>query len=144
MGLLRRIKADYVEARKNKEYRAKVLNTLHTSASDVGRIKGNRETSDEEVMVIINAMIKNNTNSLSSGMSGSSRKSAVEDIKILKSYLPQMLTNDELEAILADLVNGLPVRDIVEKDRVINKLEEYYLGRYNRNYASKLVDGLLS
>lgn len=107
MSLLETIKKDQFEARKSKDaIKASLLTTLYSEASMIGKNAGNRETTDDETIKVIQKFLKgvNETITILEKASNvASLGSSVREKEILEAYLPKMATEAEVRATVSEL-----------------------------------------
>lgn len=65
------------------------------------------------------------------------------EIQLYEKYLPQLLTIDQLTAVIQDIIENLPERSPKQMGVVMSKLKIEYLGRYDGTVASQLVKQFL-
>lgn len=144
MTLLQTIKTDLISARKSKDtITTNVLTTLIGEAEAIGKNNGNRETTDAEVIALVKKFTNNIMETLKVLDSNDSRVIVlVSEKKILKQYLPQQLTVDELTAIIQSIVTEL---NASKKDmgKVLGKLKQQYAGQYDGALAATITGQLL-
>lgn len=104
--LLKRLKKDLLEARKNKAKEVAnvltpVLGDLQTAYRKAPRGFEFDDMPDEPVMEIINSHLKGANFTLSKDPDN---KEAKESIKILMEYKPKPLTEEELESIISEFI----------------------------------------
>lgn len=141
MSILEQIRADSVSARKSGDkLKSGLLVTLLSEAQSVGK-NANRETTDEETIAVIKKFIKNaeetSRNALASVQTNKMdavQKSA-DEVKILSSYLPKQLTEDEIKII----ISGLKAGEIMEPSmkNIMAYFKEMYAGRYDGAMVAK-------
>lgn len=106
MILLEQIKKDQFEARKSREaVKASLLTTLYSEALMVGKNDGNRETTDEETIKVIQKFLKGVNETLEALNHSSDGRViiAIEEKKILESYLPKMASEEYVRAAVLEL-----------------------------------------
>jgi uncharacterized protein YqeY len=146
--LLEKIRADSLVARKQKEVSAAFLVTLLSEAQNIGKNKGNRETTDEEVIALVKKF-KLNSQELLKALVEQGRAfsyayiAAEQEIEYLDSLLPKQLSEQELTAILQDIIKEIG-NDKKNMGKVMAKLKEEYFGKYDGAQASALVKKLLN
>lgn len=152
--MLRTIKKDQVQARKDKDaVRATLLTTL------IGEIEGEltrldpalREAkSDEIAMATIKSFLKKNKEGQEYMSKSEIHPAAVEanlaqaraEQAILESYLPTQLTETQLEEIFkAEFPDGITVK---ERGRAMAILKANYNGLYDGKLASDVLGRLIS
>lgn len=137
MTMMERIRADQLQARKAKdEIATGLLTALVGEATMVGKNAGNRETTDDEVLAMVQKFVKNarETQKLAP-----SDKIATE-IKMLEGYLPQQMTADELREVVVALRTENPAANM---GVVMKHLKDNFGGRYDGKVASQVVKDTL-
>ena len=109
--LLDKIKADLLEARKNKwQGKVNLLTTLVSEATMIGKNDGNRETTDAETVQVIQKFIKNTLETMfaleHTGRWDESDAAEIE-LRILERYLPQQMTDHELAGAIMEIIVDL-------------------------------------
>jgi uncharacterized protein YqeY len=137
MTLFETIKADQLAARKaHMNERAALLTTLIGEASMIGKNNGNRETTDAEVIKVVESFVKNLNANLQIFTKGSVHHSNTANEKeILEKYLPQKYTEDELTLIIA----GYVLTFGCDMGKIMTGLKKDHVGNYDGALASKLV-----
>lgn len=137
MSLLQKLKNDQLSLRKLKNSKdALILTTLIGEASIIGKNNGNRESTDSEVITVIKKFIKNIEETLK--IVPDHEKSLYEK-DILTKYLPEQLTNIELE----DIVLKLKTENNFKMGDIMKYLKENFEGRYDGKNASQLIKKIL-
>jgi uncharacterized protein YqeY len=136
-SLLQQIKDRSLEARKAKTPEAIYLTTLLGEASRPGKDNGNRESTDEEVLKVL-------TKFKTGAIEMLDVFERVEDVDkiivtkrelaILDSYLPKLMSNIELENIIAKFVIDADKKPSI--GMVMAYLKANYTGQYDGKAAS--------
>lgn len=142
MSLLQQIKSASLEARKAKESYAVFLVTLYSEAARPGLDDGKRESTDEEVIRVLKKFKEGIEQSLAVYEQRDDEVgtfAAKNELGIVKSYLPEALSADELEAVIAQLIyNGATsMKDLMAA------LKANFAGRYDGKLASDIIKQLL-
>jgi hypothetical protein len=140
MSLLQQIKADQLQARKNREtFKATFLTTLIGEAVMVGKNNGNRESTDEEVLATIRKFLKNNLETQKLA-----KVELLADLeyeqRILDSYLPQQMDRTALQSLVTTYFN----LGAKTKGELMKVLKAYHSGQYDGKLASEVIDEVLS
>lgn len=147
MSLINKIKADQLQARKNKNAVLKsLLTTLLGEAQAVGKNDGNRESTDAEVIATIKSFLKKVNETLDAiAVNGGDATNTLIEQYALKSYLPKQLSEDELTLIVTSHIDS-HVEDASMKSMgiVMNHLKTVYDGQYDGKMASTVVRKVLS
>lgn len=147
MSLMQRIKADQLAARKNKDTEGiaiSLLTTLIGEASIIGKNAGNRESSDAEVITVIQKFIKNlqlTLQQVSESEAGKNVRAICEiELEILKKYLPKQLTVEDIYREIATVKEQ--VTDVKKlKGAVMKHFKEKFNGQYDSEIVLGIVDG---
>jgi uncharacterized protein YqeY len=140
MELLLKIKTDLFGLRKagTDKLSINLLTTLYREAANVGLNDGKRESTDAEVISVIRKFIKNLNECISVGITKQVDVSKYEaERDILNAYLPQQLTEMEIEAFVIPFVRE------GGKPSAMKALKETYAGQYDGKVASTVVDNLI-
>jgi len=142
MMLVERIKADNLAARKARNIETStLLTTLYAEVVKIGKDAGNRETTDEETVVVVKKFIKGIDETLH--YKGAPDATLQHEKEILVEYLPVQLSDDELEEIIRDLVLTMNADSVKQMGSVMSALKSEYNGEYDGMTASKLVKSYL-
>ena len=143
--LLDQIKQDQLSARKNQEKdKALLLTTLFSEAQMVGKNAGNRVTTDDEVVKVIQKFVKgiNETIEILSkdGKDFDAITKAQNEKTILESYLPKMASDDEItEAINEFAFTG---GDMSKIGLVMAHLKKTFGSAFNAKRATEIIKSL--
>lgn len=141
MTLIERVKADYLQARKDKSDTRGVLSALIGEAEAAGRIKEHRAPTNEEVLATVRSFLKKSNelrsllwNELPNDPISYQPKIDVVDreIAILESYLPKQLSEDDLEKIVRELQDPT-------LGTAMTHLKTYFPGQYDGKTASVVI-----
>ena len=125
MTLLEKIKQDNIAARKAKNtVKFALLTTLVSEISNIGKNDGNRETTEPESIAVVKKFIKGVDETLKAlEFSSNSRVLvAIEEKKILESYLPTQLSEIELTAVVDQIISTLADRSPKQMGVVMKRL----------------------
>ena len=149
MQLMEQIKADQLQARKEKETaRAKLLTTLLGEASIIGKNDGNRQTTDVEVVKVVKKFVKN-LDETAKALAGDSVKITMIQIEksILENYLPQQMNEQALAIVVQNIIlENLGSNEVSPKMMgvVMKQLKAEYDGQYDGKVASAIVKKALA
>lgn len=139
MTLLQQIKTDQLKCRRaHITYQAETLTTLYSEAAMIGKDDGNRETTDVEVIAIAKKFIKNIDETLKVCPADRTHGLMAER-KLIEMYLPQQLSEDELKALISDIVEAKSLNLPKDMGQVMKALSEAFTGQYDGKTASILV-----
>jgi len=138
--LLELIKSDQLEARKAKQTtRASLLTTLLGEAQMIGKNKGNRESTDSEVVAVTKSFLKKAREVADIAPSDK----IAEEIDILESYLPKQLTESDMKLIAATVILDNGYASPKDMGKIMKHFKETYDGQYDGAVLSKAVKALL-
>ena len=140
--LINKIKSDALEARKvRKTDTATLLTTLYSEASMIGKNAGNRESTDTEVLQVIEKFFKNANEVKNILLKKNKDVSHIEnEILVLSRYLPQKMSYEELGHVIRGIIKGL-TEDKSPKlmGEVMGMLKILHGGQYDGKMASEIV-----
>ena len=143
--ILEKLSKDSLEARKSKDtLRANLLVTVISDAKMVGKNAGNREPNEQEVTDVIKKFLKgiNDTLVILEKEGRDSSKETLEK-EILESYLPNQMTEAELEKAVNAIADSLPEKSAKMMGKVMAALKEQYPNQYDGKMASSVVKKVL-
>ncbi len=111
-------------------------------ASGKGNMQG---IDDSEITVMLQKMIKQRRDSIALYQKGNRQDLAdqeQEEINIISTYLPQQLSDQELQQVLRQLVKSLNVTSTKDFGKVMSSLKTQYLGRVDMGKAGALLKQL--
>lgn len=133
--LIDKIKADSLVARKERNtLLSNLLTTLYSEAAMVGKNDGNRETTDVEVVAVVKKFIKNAVEVLKVRNDADT----VYEVRVLESYLPKQLTEEQLVKYISDYKFFTPNANV---GQIMKYLKEDFSGQYDAKLASQLAKG---
>jgi len=140
MSLIQEIKDDQVACRKAGDKRkAATLTVLYSEAAMVGKTKGNRESTDEEVIKIAKSFIKHIDETLKVCPPEVQTEPLQAEKKLIERYLPKQLTEDELKTIISVMVTENKYTMPKDMGKVMKDLAAKYPGKYDGKIASAIA-----
>jgi len=140
--LINQIKSDALIARKARQTdTATLLTTLYSEASMIGKNAGNRESTDAEVLQVIEKFVKNANEIQNILLKKNKDVSHIEnEILVLSRYLPQKMSYEELGHVIRGIIKGL-TEDKSPKlmGEVMGMLKILHGGQYDGKLASEIV-----
>jgi len=142
VSLLERIEKDFKEALKRKdERRVSILRMLKASVKNKEIEKGSSLT-DEDLYEILNSFVRRGEESIEQ-FSKAGRDDLVEkerkELEIVRSYLPEQLSKDEIKEIIQEVVKEVGAAGI--KD--LGKVMKVVMPRVKRRADGRLVNNLV-
>jgi len=94
----------------------------------VGKNLGNRESTDQEVLQVIEKFVKNANEIQTILLKNNKDVSHIEnEIKTLSNYLPQKMNREELENVVRDIIEALKdINSEVQIGKVMSVLKNSY------------------
>lgn len=131
---------------------ATLFSTLIGEADKVGKGKGGRESTDFEVVGVIERFLTNanDNHAIHIARAEPDVKRIAELViekEVLAKYMPEplvQLTDEELNAEVASIVAALPERTMKQMGVVMGALKKNFEGRYNGDAAGKIVRAALA
>lgn len=144
MDLIHVIKAESITARKNKDkFVGGVLNTLIAEIEIVGKNNGNRTSTDAESVKVIQKFKKGTEENLVIMTKRQNLEKVAElkkEIEIYDAYLPRLMTEDELKAVLLKLDDEFFQPTV---GMFMKTMKERYAGLYDGKMALKICKEIM-
>ena len=146
--LLEKIKKDLVEyIKRGEKIKISVIRLLLATVKDkeISQRKNQiteDEINDNEILDIINKMIKQRDISAKTYLEGNRKDLADKEIfeaKILNDYLPEQLSDNELNKIINSTIKSLKANSIRDMGNIMKVIKESYSGKCDFQKVSKLV-----
>ena len=105
------------------------------------------ELDDERIIVILDKMVKQRRESISQYESADRTDLAEKEkyeIDIIQAYLPQALTDDEIEVIINDAIEQTGAASIKEMGKVMGVVKPKIVGRADMGEVSGKIKALLN
>jgi len=127
-----------------KEKNTLALNTVRLVIAEIKNkeVEKNSEITDEEILQIIRKQIKMREDSIQQFRSANREDLAekeAQELEILKSYLPEDLTDEELEKIIQETIKELNASSKKDFGRVIKEVIKKVQGRADSKKISELI-----
>ena len=141
----------------------KIINEMHLSMKSGDKIKSNalrtlvaklkdqqiklrKEISDEETLKVIKTLVKQRKES-SEIFSKAGRTELAEkenlEISILKKYLPEMISDDEIRILVKNIVNDIGAKDLSDIGKVMPLVMQKGKGQVDGKLANSILRELL-
>lgn len=147
MSLIQTIKADQVQARKQKLAAvASLLTTLIGEAEMIGKNAGSREVTDAEVIAMTQKFVKNISETITIlGDNDPRTLVLIGERCILEKYLPKQLSEAELRVAIQDIIGGIiTASQKPNMGSLMKVLKERFEGQYDGKMASMITKEELS
>ena len=102
--------------------------------------------SDDEIILILSNMVKQRKQSIIQYEEGGRIELAErerEEIKIIQEFLPNQLTNDEIQAEISKIIDAEDQLSIKDMGKIMGVLKNRFSGRMDFGKASEIVKALL-
>jgi uncharacterized protein YqeY len=111
------------------------------------QVQGRRPLADDELLALLQKMIKQRQESVEIYDKAGRRELADQErgeIEIISAYLPQQMSEPEVKAAIADIVRQVGAQNIKDMGKVMAALKVGYAGKMDFGKASSLVKGMLA
>lgn len=135
------------EAMRNKDKTRLVTLRMAQAAVKQIEIDERRELSDEEVLKVLDKMLKQRRDAASqyddAGREELGDKERAEMV-ILEEFMPAALTDDDLDGLIRIAISTTDAQGMKDMGRVMNELRPQVLGRVEMGHLSKKVKAALA
>ena len=144
-----RIQKDLVAAMKEKNVRKiAALREIKTAIMKYKTAADYKGTcTDADIVGIIQKLVKQHIESYDIYNNAGRTDLASEEfdqMKYLKEYLPQMMTNEQLEKVIDEVIKDLSISTMKDMGKVMGHLKETFPNQYDAKYASAYIKAKLS
>ncbi|MDD5888557.1 MAG: GatB/YqeY domain-containing protein [bacterium] len=145
--MVEKLKADMIEAMKNKEKERLTVIRMVKAAMDQEHIDRKREINDELLIDVVNKQIKMRRDSISEFEKGN-RLDLVdktqEEITILEKYLPEQLTLEEVNKIIDEIFEEVKPMGQKDMGKVMKEATTKLKGKTDMKMVSEIIKSRLS
>ncbi len=146
MSLFKKIQDDMYTAMKAGE--KETTNTLRTTLSKLKdkQIDKRDELSEEEIIKIIQTLVKQRKESIELFTKGGRDELAEtekNEINLLTNYLPQMIPDEEIKNIVENVINEISATSLSDMGKIMPEVMKRGRGLIDGKTAQKLVQELL-
>jgi len=147
MSLKDRIKADIKEAMRAKDTaRRDTLRNLSAAIKQV-EVDERKELSDSEIEAILTKYAKQREDALAQ-FKAAGREDLVAkeeaELKIVKSYLPEPLSDEELRALVEDVIKEVGATSMKDMGKIMGAIKSKVGSRADGSKVNKIVKDILS
>ncbi len=147
MSLKDRIKADIKEAMRAKDTaRRDTLRNLSAAIKQV-EVDERKELSDSEIEAILTKYAKQREDALAQ-FKAAGREDLVAkeeaELKIVKSYLPEPLSDEELKALVEDVIKEVGATSMKDMGKIMGAIKSKVGSRADGSKVNKIVKDILS
>ena len=148
MSLEENILNDYKEAMKKRDsIKSSALSLLRAELINVAISKNKKSLDDNDVMSVIKKQIKQRQDSIEQFKKGNrldlSEKESTE-LKILMSYLPPQLSEEEVSRLVEEAIAMVGAKDLKDMGSVMKEVNSKIAGRSDGRMVSDIVRSKLS
>ena len=149
MNLKEKLQVDLVEAQKAKDgLKVSTLRMLAAAAKNFEIEKGGAgfSASEEDLISVIQKQVKQREDSIESYKSGGRAELAEKEkkeLEILQNYLPEMISEEEIEKLVASAIKETSASSLADIGKVMGKLSNLR-GKADMGVVSTLVKKKLS
>lgn len=125
----------------------RLVNAAIKNADIEARTAGKQPLSDDEVMGLMQKLIKQRQESVELYTKGGRQELADQErqeIKIIQGFLPQQMSEAEAKAAIAEVIKQEGATGMKDMGKVMAALKSAYAGRMDFGNASGVVKGLLA
>ncbi len=111
-------------------------------ADESGEATGKDKVSDQDILALLQKMIKQRRESATTYRQGNREDLAVaeeEEVKIIEEFLPQQMTEDEMRAAVKTVMAETGCAGLKDMGRTMAVLKERYTGQMDFGKASAMV-----
>ena len=144
-----RIQKDLIEAMKEKNtLRIAALREIKTAIMKYKTSADYKGTcTDADIIGIIQKLVKQHTESYNIYKDAGRIDLASEEfgqMEYLEEYLPQMMSNEQLEKVIDEVIRDLGLSTMKDMGKVMGHLKETFPNQYDAKYASTYIKSKLS
>lgn len=146
MSLNEKLMADLKESMKNKDTIKKSVVTMVRAAIKQREVDERITLTEDDILDIIAKQQKQRKDALAE-FEKAGREDLIDqtkqEIEILASYLPQQLTDEELENIVSDAIKAVNAQSMKDMGKIMGKVNEVAKGRADGKRINEMVKKLL-
>ncbi len=119
---------------------------LTANRDEQGQATGRDKISDQDILALLQKMIKQRRESLETYRSAGRDDLAdqeVAEISVIESYLPRQMSDDEMRSAVTALVSELNAKGLKDMGRVMAALKERHTGSMDFGKASAMLKDAL-
>ena len=114
---------------------------------DVARPRGDQQIGDEEILNLLQSLIKSRRESAELYKQGSRQDLAGKEeaeIAVIEQFLPKQMSDEETKAAVRELVASLGASSVKDMGKVMGALKSKYAGQLDITKASVIVKQVLA
>lgn len=142
MALIDQIDQDLTGAMKDGQ--ETIVSTLRMLKSAIKntQIQKQKELTDEDIVSVIQSQIKSRQDSVEMYTKGGREelaKKETDEINIIKKYLPEQMSEEEITKQVKSIITELNATSIQDMGKVMGKASENFRGKADMSTVSKIV-----
>lgn len=145
--MVEKLKADMIEAMKNKEKEKLTVIRMVKAAMDQEHIDRKREINDELLIDVVNKQIKMRRDSIAEFEKGN-RSDLIEktqnELAILEAYLPEQLSEEEVNTIIDEIFVEVKPESQKDMGKVMKEATTKLKGKADMKKVSEIIKSKLS
>ena len=145
--LVEKLKKDMIEAMKNKDKEKLTVIRMVKAALDKERIDKKAEVNDDLLIDVVNKQVKMRNDSLEEFKKANRAdliKQTEEELEILKDYLPEQLSEEEVIAIIEEVINEVNAETIKDMGKVMKEVTPKVKGKTDMKFVSEIIKSKLN
>ena len=145
--LVEKLKKDMIEAMKNKDKEKLTVIRMVKAALDKERIDKKAEVNDDLLIDVVNKQVKMRNDSLEEFKKANRAdliKQTEEELEILKDYLPEQLSEEEVITIIEEVINEVNAETIKYMGKVMKEVTPKVKGKANMKHVSEIIKSKLN
>ncbi len=114
---------------------------------DVARPRGDEKISDDEILSLLQGLIKSRNESITLYKQGNRQDlvdKEVAEIKVIEGFLPKQLSEDEIRNVVKQEMSASGAATIKDMGKVMGAIKGKYAGQMDMGKASAIAKELLS
>jgi len=147
VNLFEELKKDMIDAMKAKDKDRLTVIRMLKAALDKERIDKKIEITDEVFISVLEKQVKMRNDSIEE-FKKAGREELVEktlgELEVLKKYLPEALSEDEVMDIINDAITKLEATTMKDMGKVMSEVSPKVKGRYDMKEVSSIIKSKLS
>jgi gatB/yqey family protein len=147
VNLFEELKKDMIDAMKAKDKDRLTVIRMLKAALDKERIDKKIEITDEAFISVLEKQVKMRNDSIEE-FKKAGREELVEktlgELEVLKKYLPEALSEDEVMGIINDAITKLEATTMKDMGKVMSEVSPKVKGRYDMKEVSSIIKSKLS
>ena len=147
MNLFEELKKDMIDAMKAKDKDRLTVIRMLKAALDKERIDKKIEITDEVFISVLEKQVKMRNDSIEEFKKAGREElveKTLEELEVLKKYLPEALSEDEVMGIINDAITKLEATTMKDMGKVMSEVSPKVKGRYDMKEVISIIKSKLS